>query len=384
MNNNLKQNNEYKKWLTDIKKRIKQTQIKAAIKVNTELLRLYWDLGEEIVEKQLKSQWGDTVIRQLSSDLREEFPNVQGFSERNLLYAKQLYSFYNQEDKILQQVVAVLPKKQIPITQQVVAQLPDKQTSIVQQVAGQLENHPIFQIPWGHNLLIITKCQSIKEALFYVQKTIQNGWSRSMLTHHLELNLYEREGKAVTNFASTLPAPQSDLAMQTLKDPYIFDLMTLTEKYNERELEDALTENITKFLLELGAGFAYVGRQVPLNIDGTDYPVDLLFYHLKLRCFVVIELKTVKFVPETAGKTSFYLSAIDDLMRHPTDNPTIGLIICKNKNNLVAEYALRGINQPIGISEYQLTKVFPEQFKGSLPSIEEIEEELNSMKKNKN
>jgi len=354
MNNNLKQNNEYKKWLTDIKTRIKQTQIKAAIKVNTELLRLYWDLGAEIVEKQLKSQWGDTVIRQLSLDLKKEFTNLEGFSRTNLHYMRQWYLFYNQQDKI------------------------------VHQVGGQLENHPIFQIPWRHNVEIITKCQTIKEALFYVQKTIQNGWSRSMLTHHLELNLYGREGKAVTNFASTLPAPQSDLAMQTLKDPYIFDLMALTEKYNERELEDALTENITKFLLELGAGFAYVGRQVPLNIDGTDYPVDLLFYHLKLRCFVVIELKTVKFVPETAGKTSFYLSAIDDLMRHPTDNPTIGLIICKNKNNLVAEYALRGINQPIGISEYQLTKVFPEQFKGSLPSIEEIEEELNSMKKNKN
>ncbi|MCL2041874.1 MAG: PDDEXK nuclease domain-containing protein [Bacteroidales bacterium] len=388
MNNNPKHSDEYKNWLTDVKMRIKQTQIKAAIKVNTELIRLYWDLGAEIVEKQLKSQWGDTVIRQLSLDLKEEFPDVQGFSERNLLYAKQLYSFYNQDNKILQQVVAVLPEKQTPITQQVVAQLPDKQTPIVQQLAGQLPTTTnsipqqlVAQIPWGHNLLIITKCTSVEEAIFYIHKTIENGWSRSMLAHHIELNLYKREGKAITNFATTLPALQSDLAIQTLKDPYIFGLMALTEKYNERELENALTENITKFLLELGAGFAYVGRQVPLNIDGTNYPVDLLFYHLKLRCFVVIELKTVKFVPETTGKISFYLSAIDDLMRHPTDNPTIGLIICKNKNNLVAEYALRGINQPIGISEYQLTKVFPEKFKGSLPSVEEIEEELNSIKK---
>jgi len=383
MSNNLKHNNEYKNWLTDIKMRIKQTQIKAAIKVNTELIRLYWDLGAEIVEKQLKSQWGDTVIRQLSLDLKEEFPNVEGFSERNLFYAKKLYSFYNQDNKRLQQLVAVLPDKQIPIVQQVAGQLQvsENSTNIIRpQVVDELENNPIFQIPWGHNLLIITKCQSVKEALFYVHKTIQNGWSRSVLTHHLELNLYGREGKAINNFAKTLPAPQSDLATQTMKDPYILDLMTITEKHNERELEDALTENITKFLVELGAGFAYVGRQVPLNIDGTDYPVDLLFYHLKLRCFVVIELKTVKFVPEAAGKISFYLSAIDDLMRHPTDNPTIGLIICKNKNNLVAEYALRGINQPIGISEYQLTKIFPEQFKGSLPSIEEIEEELNNIK----
>jgi len=390
MNSNLKHNDEYRKWLTDIKMRIKQTQIKAAFKVNAELIRLYWDLGAEIVEKQLKSQWGDTVIRQLSLDLKEEFPDIQGFSERNLFYTKKFYSFYNQEDKILQQLVAVLSDKQMPIVQQVVGQLPTTADSIVQQPVALLQNEAhtitqqlVAQIPWGHNLLIITKCKSVEEAMFYINKTIQNAWSRSILAHHLELNLHGREGKAITNFAATLPAPQSDLAMQALKDPYIFDLMTLTEKYTERELEDALTENITKFLLELGAGFAYVGRQVPVNVDGTDYPVDLLFYHLKLRCFVVIELKTVKFVPDAAGRTSFYLSAIDDLMRHPADNPTIGLIICKNKNNLVAEYALRGINQPIGISEYQLTKVFPEQFKGSLPSIEEIEEELNSIERNR-
>ena len=287
---------------------------------------------------------------------------------------RQLYLFYNQQNTIVQQLVGQLPTAENKTVQQPVAVLPNKTPVITQQL--------VSQIPWGHNLLILTKCKSIEEATFYIHKTIQNSWSRSMLAHHIELNLYGREGKAVTNFAATLPAPQSDLAMQTLKDPYIFDLMTLTEKHNERELEDALTENITKFLLELGAGFAYVGRQVPLNIDGTDYPVDLLFYHLKLRCFVTIELKTVKFVPETAVKISFYLSAIDDLMRHPTDNPTIGLIICKDKNNLVAEYALRGINQPIGISEYQLTKIFPEQFKGSLPSIADLEEELNSKLQN--
>ena len=382
MNNNLKHNNEYKNWLIDIKTRIKQTQIKAAFKVNVELIRLYWDLGAEIVEKQLNSQWGDTVIRQLSLDLKEEFPDIQGFSERNLLYAKQLYSFYNQQVIITQQVVAQLPDNQNLIVQQPVGQLPATADKILQQpvaVLPSITQQLVAQIPWGHNLLIITKCKTIAEAAFYINKTVQNGWSRSILAHHIELNLYGREGKAITNFANTLPAPQSDLAMQALKDPYIFGLMSLTEKHNERELEDALTENITKFLLELGAGFAYVGRQVPLNIDDTDYLVDLLFYHLKLRCFVVIELKTVKFVPETAGKISFYLSAIDDLMRHPSDNPTIGLIICKDKNTLIAEYALRGINQPIGISEYQLTKIFPEHFKGSLPSIEEIEEELKNL-----
>ena len=403
---NIKHNTEYKSWLTDIKTRIKQTQIKAAIKVNTELLRLYWDLGHDIVARQMEAAWGSGFFEQLSKDLKKEFPDLKGFSVVNLTYMKRFYLFYTQDISIRQQVADLIPQQLVAelqtahnenntIEKQLVDQLPNQQTPIIHQLGGQLqaannessiilqqlveelENHTVFQIPWGHHIHIFTKCQSVKEALFYVRKTIENGWSRSMLTHHLELNLYAREGKAVTNFAATLPAPQSDLAMQTLKDPYVFDLMTLTEKYTERELENALTENITKFLIELGAGFAYVGRQVPLNIDGTDYPVDLLFYHLKLRCFVVIELKTVKFTPDAAGRTSFYLSAIDDIMRHPTDNPTIGLIICKEKNNLVAEYALRGINQPIGISEYQLTKVFPEQFKGSLPSIEEIEEELN-------
>ena len=392
MTNKLKHNNEYKHWLTDIKTRIKQSQIKASIKVNTELLRLYWDLGRDIVARQMEATWGSGFFEQLSKDLKKEFPDLKGFSERNLLSMKRFYLFYTQDNSILQQLAEKIPhqlgaelqptdNKGNVIVQQLVAQLPNGQIPIGHQLGDQLENHIIFQIPWRHHVEIISKSQSVQEALFYINKTIQNGWSRSVLTHHLELNLYAREGKAVNNFANTLPAPQSDLAVQMLKDPYMFDLMGLTAKYNERELENALTENITKFLLELGAGFAYVGRQVPMNVDGTDYPVDLLFYHLKLRCYVVIELKTTKFVPETAGKISFYLSAVDDLMRHQADNPTIGLIICREKNNLVAEYALRGINQPIGISEYQLTKVFPKEFKGSLPSIEEIEEELNQKNK---
>jgi len=368
---------EYKSWLTDIKMRIKQTQIKAAIKVNTELLHLYWDLGHDIVVRQMEADWGKGFFEQLSKDLQKEFPDLKGFSTSNLYYMKQFYLFYTQ-DEIFQQVAGKLESANFHQLGGNLQPADNKEDIIRQQVADELGNNLIFQIPWRHHVEIFTKCKTTKEALFYVQKTIQNGWSRSMLTHHLELRLYEREGKAVTNFAATLPAPQSDLAMQTLKDPYIFDLMSLTEKHNERELEDALTENITKFLVELGTGFAYVGRQVPLNIDGTDYSVDLLFYHLKLRCFVVIELKTGKFLPEAAGKTSFYLSAIDDLMRHPTDNATIGIIICKDKNNLVAEYALRGINQPIGVSEYQLSKLLPEDFKSALPSIEEIEEELNS------
>ena len=350
----LKYDNEYKEWLVNIKARIRHSQIKAAIKVNTEVLELYWYLGAEIVSKQEKAKWGDTVIKQLSVDLKEEFPDSEGFSRTNLHYMRQWYLFYSQQDEIVQQLVGQLPATTDSISRQIVT-----------------------QIPWGHNILIIKECKSIEEALFYINKTIENGWSRTLLDHHIGLNLYGREGKAITNFAKTLPAPQSDLANQTLKDPYVFDLMSLTEKHNERELENALIENITKFLLELGTGFAYVGRQVPLNVGGEDYPVDLLFYHLKLRCYIIIDLKTVKFVPESAGKISFYLSAADDLLRHPTDNPTIGLIICKDKNSVVAEYALRNINQPIGISEYKLTKSFPKKFRGSLPTIQEIEEELN-------
>ncbi len=234
----------------------------------------------------------------------------------------------------------------------------------------------VSQIPWGHNLRIIANCKSVDEALFYIQRTIEFGWSRSILEIHIKQNEYKRIGNATTNFALTLPAVQSDLARQTLKDPYNFDFLSLTENFKERELEGALTENITRFLLELGAGFSFVGRQVPLLVGGQEFFIDLLFYHLKLRCFVVVELKAVDFTPEFAGKLSFYLSAVNDMLRHPTDSPTIGLLICKSKNHIVAEYALKDINQPIGVSEYELTRQFPKDFKGSLPSIEEIEAEL--------
>ncbi len=341
----------YKQWLVDIKSRIRQSQIKAAIRVNTELLNLYWDLGKQIVEKQGNAKYGDKLLQQLSNDLKKEFPQVQGFSLRNLKYCRQFYLFYNQEHIIGQQVVA---------------QLPDN--LVIQQLVG--------QIPWGHNLYIITNCKSIDEALFYVNKTIENGWSRSILEHKIDSGLYFAESNAITNFSNTLPAIQGDLAKQTLKDPYCFDFLALTEKHNEKELETALVDNITGLLLELGSGFAYVGRQYPLTVGESEFFIDLLFYHLKLRCFVVVELKTTKFIPEYTGKMSFYMAAVDDLLRHEADNPTIGLIICKDKNSIVADYALKNIRQPIGISEYELTKVFPENFKGSLPTIEEIENGL--------
>lgn len=340
-NSIIKADANYKSWLKDIKQSFAQTQLKAAVSVNTALLEFYWQLGSEIVEKQKNSQWGDGFLPQLSADLMAEFPDIKGFSYRNLKYVRQWYSFYNT----------------IP--------------AIGQQLAAQLA-----QIPWWHNVVIITKCQTTAEALYYVQNTQQHGWSRNVLVHQIESGLYQREGKAITNFAQTLPPLQSDLAQQTLKDPYVFDFLTLTKNYNERELEQGLTHHITQFLLELGAGFAYIGKQVPLTVGEKDFYIDLLFYHLKLRSYVVIELKAGEFTPEHAGKLNFYLTAVDKQLKTEHDNPSIGLLLCKEKDKLVAEYALTDVNKPIGISEYQLTQALPDNLKSSLPSIEEIEAEL--------
>lgn len=341
----IKTDTEYKEWIAALKLRIRQSQIKAAVKVNTELLHLYWELGKDIVEKQAESQWGSGFFNELSQDLKEAFPDMQGFSVTNLKYIKRFYLFYNESDTIRHQV-------------------------------GDELTISIFLIPWRHQIEIFTKAKSVTEALFYVQKTIEQGWSRNMLTNYMDAGLFETEGKSISNFKNTLPALQSDLAQQTLKDPYNFDFLTLRNGYVERELEDALTENITKFLIELGNGFAYVGRQVRLEVGGDEFFIDLLFYHLKLRSYVVIELKTGDFQPEYIGKLGFYVSAVNHEMKHPQDNPTIGLLICKSKNNIVAQYTLDTANLPIGISEYELSKLYPKDFKSSLPSIEEIENEL--------
>ena len=235
----------------------------------------------------------------------------------------------------------------------------------------------VKSIPWGHNQRIVYKCQSIPEALFYVQKTMDNGWSRSVLEHQIDSGLYDRQGKAITNFSVKLPEPQSDLAVQTLKNPYNFDLLTLREEYDEKELEDALVNQITQFLLELGTGFSYMGRQVHIRVGESDFYIDLLFYHARLHCYVVVELKTEKFKPEFAGKLNFYVTAVNKQMKTFQDNPTIGILICKDKDDVVAEYALDDISQPIGIAEYELTKVLREEFKSSLPTVEEIENELS-------
>ncbi|MDR1120094.1 MAG: PDDEXK nuclease domain-containing protein, partial [Dysgonamonadaceae bacterium] len=356
----VKNNVDYKQWLIDLKQRIRYSQIKAAVKVNTELLRLYWDLGQDIVIRQLESAWGSGFFEQLSKDLRNEFPHLKGFSTANLRFIKRFYSFYYQD---------------IPIHYQVGSELG---ATNFHQPGGELENHPVFQIPWRHHVEIITKCKTAEEALFYVQKTIENGWSRAVLIHFMEADLYAVQGKAITNFSRLLPEPQSDLANEILKDPYNIDFTMLTEPFKERELEDALVANITKFLIELGQGFAYIGRQVPVKIGKTERFIDLLFYHLELRCYVVIELKATKFEAEYTGKLGLYIAAINHQRKKATDNPTIGMIICKTKDNVEVEYSLESSSQPIGISEYQLSKLLPENYKSLLPSIEEIEESLKA------
>ena len=353
----------YKDWLLELKQKLRSAQLKAAVAVNSELILLYWELGKMIAEKE--NTWGSKLIEQISKDLKNEFSDMQGLSVSNLKYCKRFYLFY-----------------QSPIGQQPVDQLEHHAQSLpLEALNTEISEQKAFrqavvQIPWGHNILIFTKSKDIEEASFYLQQTIANGWSRNILSLQLGNNLYERQGKAIHNFKNTLPEITSDLAGQLLKDPYQFDFLSLTADYKERELENALVDNITKFLLELGSGFAYVGKQVPLKVGDEEFFIDLLFYHLKLRAYVIIELKATDFRPEYAGKLSFYLSAANDLLKHPSDNPTIGLMVCKNKNNVVAEYALKNIMQPIGVSEYELTKLFPEEFKSSLPTIEEIENEL--------
>jgi predicted nuclease of restriction endonuclease-like (RecB) superfamily len=343
-NSKLVRDADYSAFLKDVKKRIQSAQIKAAVRVNQELLGLYWDLGEQIIEKQREAKWGDGFLEQMSRDLLTAFPEMKGFSHRNLKLMRQWVAFWN---------------------------------SIGQQAVAQIAQQLVSQIPWGHNQLIMNKISGCDEALFYVRKTIENNWSRAVLTHQIESGLYQRDGKAITNFEATLPAPQSDLAIQTLKDPYNFDFLMLRERHDEKELEDALTDHLTRFLLELGAGFSFMGRQFRLEVGGDEFFADLLFYHVRLHCYVVVELKTDKFKPEFAGKLNFYISAVDNLLKADGDHPTIGILICKSKNDTVVEYSLKDVHKPIGVSEYLITQHLPNALKSSLPSIEEIEAEVD-------
>ncbi len=329
----------YAQFLEHIKKDIHQTQLKAALSVTEELTLLYWRIGKDLSEKMNVEGWGAKVVEKLAHDLEIAFPGVSGFSLRNLRYMRKFAESY-----------------------------PDVNFAAA-----------AAKLPWGHTMVLLDKLQNTDQRLWYVKKTIENGWSRSVLSMWIESDLYSRQGKAITNFKITLPEVDSDLAQQTLKDPYNFDFLTIDSKAREREIEQGLMAHIQRFLLELGQGFSFVGQQYHLEVGQKDFYLDLLFYHLKLRCFIVVELKNTEFIPEYTGKLSFYLSAVDNLLRAPGDKPTIGLLLCKTKDNLIAEYALQDINKPIGIAGYttKLVESLPKEFKGKLPTIKEIEAELS-------
>ena len=351
---------EYQKWIKDLSSRYRKSQIKAAVKVNQEMLAFYWSLGRDIVEMHVEDRWGESVVRNLSADLKKLNPEAHSFSKSNIYYMKKFYLYCVEIEHFVQQ----------PIGQE------DKQ--IVQQVVGQLRND-ILSIPWGHHILIMSKVPgNPKKALFFIQQDLSNGWSRDMLLNFLSTDLYERQGKALNNFTATLPSETSDLAKEITKDPYNFAFTGITGKYNERKLKDALLHNITKFLIELGTGFAYVGKEYRLQIEDKEKSIDLLFYNLNLSCYVVIEVKIGEFDFQDAGQLGGYVVACNHLLRKEgRDNPTIGLLICKEKNKTLAQYALESSSQPIAISDYELSKLYPEKVEGTMPTIEELEAKLS-------
>ena len=347
------QDKDYLLWVKKLGSRYRKSQIKAAIKVNEEMLRFYWELGRDIVEHDAENKYGSSFYASLSVDLKREIPDATGFSERNLRYIKQFYSVYNKHFENLQQAAA----------------------NFTQQLAEQIKQE-LFSIPWAHHMLLIDKCkENPKKALFFVHQTVQNGWSRNMLHNFLDTDLYERQGKAMTNFSRTLPDETSGLAQELTKDPYDFAFTGITGRYNERLLKDKLLDNITRFLVELGTGFAFVGKEYRLQIGETEHFIDLLFYNLNLSCYVVIEVKIGKFGFSDAGQLGGYVVACNHLLKKKgRDNPTIGILICKEKDNLVAQYALEASSQPLGISEYELAKLYPEKVEGTIPTIEELEQ----------
>ena len=369
----------YQDLLSDIKNRIRQGQYKAHISANSELLATYWDIGKMIHLRQQQEGWGKGVIPRLAVDLKNELVEVKGFSARNIA---RMFAFYKEYSDFLILPMPLAKLENDIISPQAVAK---SKTEIGKRVVAQLENtevqqHLIMHTGWAQHSILIQKVKELPTRYWYMQQTIKNGWSYDTLVDMIKNNLHLRQGAIVNNFDQTLPNLNSELAKQLFKDPYIFDFMTLSAPFTEREIELELVKNVEKFLVELGAGFAFVGRQYKLEISEREFYIDLLFYHLKMRCFVVIELKKGEFMPEYAGKMNFYCSAVDDLLKHSTDQPTIGLILCQGKDRIFAEYSLRDIHKPIGISEYELTRALPDNFKGSLPSVEEIENEL-SLKK---
>jgi predicted nuclease of restriction endonuclease-like (RecB) superfamily len=364
----------YADLLNTIKARIRQAQIKASLSANAEMILMYWDIGRMIHERQQKKGWGTGVIPRLAKDIRNELPEVKGFSERNIGRMIAFYRNYANCPPILPQAVAKLGSSSERGQAVALMTGKGKVPQPVAKIGGpEILQRLVAQIPWGHNILLMEKVKNLPTRLWYMQKTVEQGWGRNVLHVMIDNRVHERQGKAVTNFPKTLPQPQSDLANETLKDPYVFDFLSLRDDYNERVLEQGLLDHVQKFLMELGAGFAFVGRQVHLEVGGEDFYIDLLFYHLKLRCFVVIDLKVKEFIPEFAGKMNFYLSALDDMLRHPADQPSVGIILCKGKNKVIAEYALRDMKKPMGVSTYRFTKKLPKDLIKDLPALRDLQ-----------
>lgn len=373
---------DYADWIAELKHRYRSAQVKASVRVNSEKLLFNWELGRDLVQKKAEEKWGAGVVEQVSLDLQREFPNTDGFSARNIWCMKQWYLFYNQLDTKLQQAVAELGNEKL---QQVVAEMSG--TKLLQPVI-ELEDVKLQQpvgefplpfglIPWGHHIAIISKCQSIEEALFYIGKTIEQGFSRAALVNCIKANLYKHQGKILNNFAEHMPELQSKLVQEVFKENYDFGFATVDhEIYNEDDLEEALTKSITGLLLELGTGFALVGRQKQLWAGDTTRKIDLLFYHIRLRCYVVCELKAKAFEPEFAGKLNFYVNAVDDLLKDKEDNPTIGLLICSDMNKTEVQWSFRGISTPIGVATYNNIRI-----KDALPTQEQLKERMELLQR---
>lgn len=376
---------QYRELLIAVREHIRSSHIKAALSVNSAVIHLYWNIGEMIANNQALFEGRNNYIEQLAKDIKLEFPGLTGFSKRNLFEIRRFYIFYSSFS--VQQAAALKSDSFVkPDPGEAQKTQKSAKSRSVQQAAALIPygyqaitslQQLITRVPWGHHLLILNKLKDPEQALFYLQQTIEYNWSRAVLTLQIEQNLFARQGKAFNNFKNTLPEQQALIAQQILKDPYNFGFLTLEPQVQELDIEKQLTEHITKFLLELGKGFAFIGRQYPLQVGDKDYRIDLLFYHIRLRSFIVIDLKTGAFEPEFTGKMNFYLSVVDDQLKQESDQPSIGIILCKGKGGIEVEYALRGINKPIGVSEFITTQALPAELKSNIPTIEEFERELN-------
>jgi predicted nuclease of restriction endonuclease-like (RecB) superfamily len=372
----LSQNKEYRSWVKELKQRYLSARLKASVDANRTLLEYYWSVGRDIEDKQYANTYGSKFYETLSHDMRSEMPGEKGFSEGNIRYMYRFYQLYNQ-------LIVNLPQSAEDFSQTNLLQgVDDSDIANLPQLAERLYNE-VCSIPWDHQRRIIDKCKGdAKKALFFVRKVIENSWGRDVLLNFLGTDLYERQAKALTNFSKTLPSPQSDLAQQTTKDPYVFNFLAMTEDYNERELEDALVANVTKFLVELGTGFAYMGRQYRLQVGEKEIFIDLLFYNTRIHAYCCVELKTGSFEASHLGQLGLYVTAVNHQLKTEYDNPTIGLLICKDKDNIEAQYSLEAYNLPLGISQYELSKLIPKEIKSSLPSIEQIESTLEQLSEN--